>query len=100
MPLFLIRRDQRGVSREELEAGAFRAASCTSNFEGMRWITSFFDVDGETVFCIYEAHGADDLREHASRARIPCDEVLPVVQLFPEDYGAPARIEGAAGANR
>ena len=90
MPLFLIRRDVPGASREEFDAGAFRAASCTSNFEGMRWITSYFDVEGETVFCIYEASSAEDIANHALGARIPCDEIRPVIQLHPEEYGAPA----------
>ena len=90
MPLFLIRREQRGTSQEELEAGAFRAASCTSNFEGMRWITSYFDVEGDAVFCIYEARSAEDIANHALGARIPCDEIRPVIQLHPEEYGAPA----------
>jgi hypothetical protein len=87
MPLFLVRREVPGAHRGEIDAGAFRAGSCLHNYDDMRWITSYLDVEGERVFCIYEARSADDLRDHAIRARIPCDEVLPVVQLLPEEYG-------------
>ena len=81
MPLFLIRRDVQGADRGEIDAGAWRAVSCAYNFEGLKWISSYWDTEGGRVFCVYEAENADQIRMHSRLARIPCDEVTPVREL-------------------
>jgi Protein of unknown function (DUF4242) len=49
----------------------------------MRWLRSYFvrEEDGSLgTICIYEAQSAEAIREHARRARLPADEVLPVLE--------------------
>jgi hypothetical protein len=49
----------------------------------LRWIRSYFfhEADGTIgTICVYEAEDVDDVREHARRADIPADEILPVFE--------------------
>jgi Protein of unknown function (DUF4242) len=49
----------------------------------MRWIRSYFFTEedgGLGTICIYEAESADAIREHARRASLPADEVLPIIE--------------------
>ena len=87
MPLYLIRRDaDPGSSDEELESGAFRAFCFTFLYENMRWVTSYRDAEASRYYCIYEADNEEQLREHARRARIPCDEIRQISVVGPEKY--------------
>jgi hypothetical protein len=48
----------------------------------IRWIRSYVieEEDGTLgTVCIYEAEDADTIMEHAQRAELPADEILPVV---------------------
>lgn len=48
----------------------------------VRWIRSYVveDTTGQLgTVCIYQAIDPDALREHAQRADLPADEILPVV---------------------
>ena len=86
MSLFMIRRDVPGASRDDVDAAAYRAIACAFNFEGLHWVTSYWDEAAGRLSCIYEAEGAEQLADHARRARIPCDEVRPVLELGPGNY--------------
>jgi len=87
MPLFLIRRDiDDAASEEELESAGFRAFCFTFLYGNMRWVTSYWDAEARSFFCIYEADNEEQLREHARRARIPCDEIRQVNAVGPEKY--------------
>jgi hypothetical protein len=49
--------------------------------DGVRWIRSYvLDEGGGTVgtFCVYEASSPEAIREHASRADLPVDEIIPI----------------------
>lgn len=49
----------------------------------MHWVRSYFfrEDDGSLgTICIYESQSADAIREHATRAGLPADEVLPVFE--------------------
>ena len=49
--------------------------------DDIRWIRSYvLEEGGGTVgtVCIYQATSPDALREHASRAMLPVDEIIPV----------------------
>ena len=49
----------------------------------MRWIRSYFfrEDDGTLgTICIYEAESPDAIGEHARRAGLPADEILPVLE--------------------
>jgi hypothetical protein len=90
VPLFLIRRDLPGAIEEDIRAGILRAVSCAFNFEGMKWVTSYWDRANGKAYCVYEAANEDQLRDHAERARVPCDEILSVLCIGPEDLLTPA----------
>jgi len=48
----------------------------------IRWIRSYVMEEGDGALgtvCIYEATSADKIREHASRAELPADEIVQVV---------------------
>jgi hypothetical protein len=49
--------------------------------EDVRWIRSYVlgEQDGNLgTVCIYEASSPEAIREHASRAGLPVDEIIPV----------------------
>jgi hypothetical protein len=49
--------------------------------EDIRWIRSYvLDEGGGAVgtVCIYEASSPEAIREHAERAGLPVDEIIPV----------------------
>jgi hypothetical protein len=62
----------------------------------MRWVRSYFfrEQDGTLgTICIYESDGPDAIREHARRAGLPADEVLPIsetVVVRPDPEPTPA----------
>jgi Protein of unknown function (DUF4242) len=89
MPTFTVRRDVPGLTSEELDASAFRAIVCAVEYPGMRWLESFWDREAGRLTCIYEAASADEVFDHARRARIPCDEVHEVSVVGPGDFVAP-----------
>jgi hypothetical protein len=48
----------------------------------LQWIRSyFFREENGTLgtICIYEAESPEAIREHAGRANLPADEILPIV---------------------
>lgn len=89
MPLFLIRRDLPGATEEDVDAGSYRAVACAFVYTNMRWVTSYWNRAGGELWCVYEAESAEQLVDHARRARIPCDEIREVTPLDPQQYGAP-----------
>jgi hypothetical protein len=86
MALFLIRRHFPGASDRDLDAAAARSLSCLAWYPNMRWLRSYWDATSEDTLCIYEADDADDLRLHAARAHIPCDEVTEVAEILPDRF--------------
>lgn len=51
--------------------------------DDIRWIRSYvLQEDGGSVgtVCIYQASSAEAVKEHASRADLPVDEVIPVAE--------------------
>ena len=90
MPLYLIDRDISSFDENDLEGAALRALACTYSFQGMRWVRSFLNEETGASFCIYEAESAEDLREHAVLANLPCDEVREVTEIEPQRFEADA----------
>jgi hypothetical protein len=67
----------------ELEAAAAKSAQVGDEemADDIRWIRSYVlaEDDGSLgTVCIYQASSADKVREHAQRAGLPADEVIPV----------------------
>jgi Protein of unknown function (DUF4242) len=83
MELYAILRRNGWKSGAELEAAAARSTK-VGNEEmpnDIRWIRSYvLEEDGGSVgtVCIYEATSPEAIREHASRADLPADEIIRI----------------------
>jgi hypothetical protein len=76
---------RRGGWRSPEDLGEAAARSRKVGDEEMssdiRWIRSYvLEEDGGTVgtVCVYQATSPEAIREHASRADLPADEIIPV----------------------
>jgi hypothetical protein len=83
MNLYVILRRSGWRSAEELTEAAGRSAKVGDEemSDDVRWIRSYvLDEGGGTVgtVCIYQATSPEAIREHASRAILPVDEIIPV----------------------
>ena len=83
MQMYAIMRRKGWGTRDELdEAGERTNLAREVEMEGrLRWVRSyFFREEGGTLgtICIYEAESPDAIREHARRAGLPADEILPI----------------------
>jgi len=83
MKTYTIRRRNVWKTAQELEAAASRSAK-VGNEEmpsKVRWIRSYVvnEDDGTLgTVCIYQAVSPEAIREHAHRAGMPADEIVPV----------------------
>ena len=70
-------------SPEELQAAAGRSKEVgdTEMADDIRWIRSYvLQEDGGSVgtVCVYQASSPEAIRDHAARADLPVDEIIPV----------------------
>ena len=83
METFAIRRRNAWRSAEELEEAAERSTKVGDDMtDDIRWIRSYLleESDGSLgSVCIYQATSEEAVREHASRADMPADEVARIV---------------------
>jgi thiamine biosynthesis protein ThiC len=87
MNTYVILRRSGWRSPEELQAAAARSAQVGDEemSEDIRWIRSYvLEEDGGSVgtVCIYQATSPEAIREHASRADLPADEIIAVADTF------------------
>lgn len=83
MDTYVILRRSGWKSGAELEAAAARSSQVGDEemSDDIRWIRSYvLEEDGEQVgtVCIYQASSPEAIREHASRADLPVDEIISV----------------------
>jgi hypothetical protein len=83
MKLYEIRRKGGWNSPAELQAAAARSAQVGDEqmSDDIRWIRSYVvhEDDGSLgTVCIYEASSPEKIREHATRAGLPADEIVAV----------------------
>jgi thiamine biosynthesis protein ThiC len=83
MNTYVILRRAGWKSPEELQQAAERSTTVGDGemSQDVRWIRSYvLEEDGGSVgtVCIYQATSPEALREHASRADLPVDEIIPV----------------------
>src|SRR5881397_676978 len=83
MQLYAILRRSGWKSGQELEEAAARSTRVGDEEmpDDVRWIRSYvLDEGGGSVgtVCIYQATSPEAIREHASRAILPVDEIIPV----------------------
>jgi Nickel responsive protein SCO4226-like len=84
MQLYAILRRSGWRSGAELEEAVARSTKVGNEQmpNEVRWIRSYvLDEEGGSVrtVCIYEAASPEAIRKHASRADLPVDEIVPVV---------------------
>jgi hypothetical protein len=83
MQLYAIIRRNGWASGPELEAAAARSTKVGDDEmpQDIRWIRSYVLDEGKGAvgtLCIYEASSPEAIREHASRADLPVDEIVPI----------------------
>jgi hypothetical protein len=81
--LYAIIRRNGWASPGDLQEAAARSAAVGDGelASDVRWIRSYVlaeESGGLGTVCIYEATGEEAIREHASRAELPVDEVIPI----------------------
>jgi sporulation protein YlmC with PRC-barrel domain len=83
MQLYAIIRRNGWASGPELEAAAARSTKVGDDemSQDIRWIRSYVLDEGKGAvgtLCIYEASSPEAIREHASRADLPVDEIVQI----------------------
>jgi hypothetical protein len=83
MNTYVILRRSGWRSGEELEEAAARSSKVGDEDmpDDIRWIRSYvLEEDGGSVgtVCIYQASSPEKIREHASAAELPVDEIIQV----------------------
>ena len=82
MKTYVILRRSGWRSPEELGEAAERSRQVGDEqmSDDIRWIRSYVlkEGDGVGTVCIYQATSPEAIREHASRADLPADEIIPV----------------------
>jgi Protein of unknown function (DUF4242) len=83
MDLYAIIRREGWTTPGDLEAAAARSSDVGDNEmpEDIRWIRSYVLAEGSGslgTVCIYQASSPEKIREHASRADLPVDEIIPI----------------------
>lgn len=83
MDTYVILRRSAWQSPQELEQAAGRSKQVGDEemSDDIRWIRSYvLEEGGGSVgtVCIYQASSQDAIRDHASRAGLPVDEIIPV----------------------
>ena len=83
MQTYVILRRHGWATPSDLEAAAARSkAEGDMMSDDIRWIRSYVLQEGDSAVgtvCIYQASSEEAIREHASRADLPVDEVIKVV---------------------
>jgi sporulation protein YlmC with PRC-barrel domain len=86
MNLYAIMRRRGWRTPQDLEQAAKRSTEVGGEMaDQVRWIRSYAleEDDGSVgTVCIYEATGPEAAREHATRAGIPADEVIPIADTI------------------
>ncbi|MEE8529136.1 MAG: DUF4242 domain-containing protein [Gammaproteobacteria bacterium] len=78
MPVYIIERNMKPESPEQLaEVGKLSAAVC-DDMEGVVWVRSYVSEAEGKVYCEYEAPNPEAIQEHARRVGIPADKISEV----------------------
>ena len=69
-------------SPEDLEEAAGRSTNAGEEMsDDIKWIRSYVLEEGEGsvgTVCIYQATSPEAIREHAGKANLPVDEIIPI----------------------
>jgi hypothetical protein len=80
MPLFLIKRNFRNITEEDLGQKASLSKKVCSSMPGVTWVRSYLALenDDKITYCIYEAPDEKTVAEQARQAGLPADEIIPL----------------------
>jgi hypothetical protein len=78
MPRYLVTRTLPPLTPEQLDAVGKKVKIVCTEIAGMQWIRSHLTADGKHSFCEFEAPSAEACHQHAQRAGLPVDEVIPL----------------------
>jgi hypothetical protein len=83
---YVITRRRGWSSSDDLEAASARSKRVGEQElpDDVRWIRTYVvqEEDGTLgTLCIYQATGPEAIREHASRADVPANEILEIAEL-------------------
>lgn len=76
MSRFIVTRTLPAMTAEELEGVGKKVVEVCDEMETVTWIRSHLTADGKHSFCEFEAPSPEAVREHASRAGLPVDDVI------------------------
>ena len=87
MNTYVIFRRSGWGSTEELEQAAGRSARVGQEemSDRVRWIRTYVVNEPDQrlgTVCVYEATDPAAIREHAQRAKLPCDAIVPVADAM------------------
>lgn len=86
MARFLVTRTLPALTPEQLDSVGKKVKSVCSEI-GMQWIRSHLTADGKHSFCEFEAPDAEACREHAAKAGLPVDDVIPLgMEIGPSSF--------------
>lgn len=85
MNTYVIHRRSGWASRDELEKAAGRSARVgqAEMPDRVRWIRSYVTQEPDQrlgTVCVYQATDPAAIREHAKRAGLPCDSIVPIAE--------------------
>ena len=78
MPRYIVERSVPKMSQEEWQAVGRQAVKSADEMPGVTWIKSSISESAGKTYCEFEAANPDLLREHARRANLPVDKIVPV----------------------
>lgn len=78
MPVYIIERNMKAGTPEEMAKMGKLSAEVCSDMEGVVWVRSYVSEAEGKVYCEYEAPNTDAIYEHATRVGIPVDKISEV----------------------
>jgi Protein of unknown function (DUF4242) len=66
------------LTPDQLDAIGRKVVAICGEMPGVEWIRSHLTVDGKHSFCEFEAPNSEACREHARRAGLPVDDLVPL----------------------
>jgi hypothetical protein len=78
MPRFMVTRTLPPLNDTQLKEVARNVQKACKEMGNVTWIRSHITSDGGHSFCELEAGDASQCREHAKRAGLPVDDVVPL----------------------